>query len=54
LFQETQLITEGDEKLAITFSLVERQDQNAGKVVFGLFFLNKKEVTLEKYPAIWY
>ena len=51
---EAELIAEGDEELAVAFSLVVGQDEDAGEVKGGVFGLSGRALTLEKYPARWY
>lgn len=40
LFKQTQLVTESNQELSVALPLMERQNQNARKVVIRLFFLN--------------
>lgn len=48
LFDEAEFVAESDEELAVAFPLLEGENEDAGEVVFSLFFLNKIGTTFEK------
>lgn len=52
LFDEAELITEGNQELSVSFPLEEGQDKDTRQVVLSFFDLSTILLTFEKYPAM--